>query len=171
MEEIWKPVVGHETSYEVSSLGNVRSLDRAYRQVSRRGKLHIHTVRGRMLRPGKMKSGHVSVAIGRGNSRMVHQLIAEAFIGPRPLRYEVRHLNGVPDDNRAINLTWGTRGENSRDKKWHGQPYKLSVQDVRDIKTALENPYHGLNSALAKKFKVGQATISSIKHGRLHTDV
>ena len=28
MEEIWKPVVGWEDSYEVSNLGNIKSLDR-----------------------------------------------------------------------------------------------------------------------------------------------
>jgi hypothetical protein len=61
-----------------------------------------------------MKSGHLSVAIGKGNSRQVHQLVLEAFVGPCPEGYEVLHLNHEPSDNRLVNLKYGTRSENVR---------------------------------------------------------
>lgn len=110
-DEIWKPVVGHEGAYEVSNRGNVRSVTRYVRLVAH----GIETRRlapGKALRPGRHSSGHVSVSIGKGNSRVVHQLVLEAFAGPRPAGCEALHLNHIPADNRAENLRWGTRSEN-----------------------------------------------------------
>src|SRR5215471_1608313 len=43
----------------------------------------------------------------------VHRLILEAFVGPCPKGMEARHLNGDRQDNRLVNLAWGTRLENA----------------------------------------------------------
>lgn len=114
MIERWLPVVGHETAYEVSDQGRVRSLPRSWQQASRSGTIYTHTVKGRLLRPGRMTAGHQSVAIGRGNSRTVHSLVMEAFVGPRPEGHEILHLNEDPSDNRLVNLKYGTRSENMK---------------------------------------------------------
>jgi hypothetical protein len=103
--ERWKPVVGFEQWYEVSDMGRVRS--------SRRGGLRI-------LRPGLSTGGHLSVALGRGNTRMVHALVLAAFVGPRPPGADSRHLDGNYINNRLDNLSWGTRSENIRDAIRHG---------------------------------------------------
>ncbi|MBY0360745.1 MAG: NUMOD4 motif-containing HNH endonuclease [Phreatobacter sp.] len=111
--EIWKPVFGHEGHYEVSSLGRVRSCDReVFVPVSTRRAAHVRSYKGKLLRPGRMASGHVSVAIGKGNSRTVHTLVLEAFVGPAPNGMECLHLDDIPDDNRLERLRWGTRSEN-----------------------------------------------------------
>lgn len=110
--ENWKPVVGHEDAYAVSDLGRVRSLARRVRLVTRLGGETTRSVTERILRPGPSRSGHVTVAIGKGNSRLVHQLVLEAFAGPRPDGCEVLHINHDPADNRLINLKYGTRSEN-----------------------------------------------------------
>lgn len=110
--ENWLPVPGYEGAYEVSDLGYVRSLERRVRLVTRQAGETTRLVRERILRPGSTRSGHVSVAIGKGNSRLVHQLVLEAFIGPRPEDCEVLHLNHDPADNRLVNLKYGTRSEN-----------------------------------------------------------
>lgn len=52
--------------------------------------------------------------------RTIHQLVTEAFVGPRPTGSEVRHLDGNPANNRASNLAWGTRRENMADARRHG---------------------------------------------------
>ncbi len=52
--------------------------------------------------------------------RYIHQLVCEAFHGPRPDGLQVRHLNGIKTDNRASNLVWGTPAENHADKVRHG---------------------------------------------------
>jgi hypothetical protein len=64
----------------------------------------------------------VTVGYGDGfRKRAVHQLVLEAFVGPRPeWATDVRHLNGVADDNRLANLAYGTQAENARDAVRHG---------------------------------------------------
>lgn len=111
--ERWRAIVGFEGRYEVSDQGRVRSLDHFVRIV-RHGVEDERPVKGRVLRPGRMKSGHVSVAIGKGNSRLVHQLVLEAFVGPCPAGQESLHRNHTPSDNRLLNLFYGTRSENLR---------------------------------------------------------
>ena len=39
-------------------------------------------------------------------SEWVHQLVAEAFIGPCPPRHKLVHLNGICNDNRLVNLAY-----------------------------------------------------------------
>lgn len=102
-DETWKPVVGHEAKYHVSDLGRVRSID--HWDGRRR-------VTGRVLRPGDRKSGHVTVAIGKGNSQSVHALVLAAFVGPRPAGAEILHMNHIPWDNRLSNIKYGTKSEN-----------------------------------------------------------
>lgn len=111
--EIWKDLPGQEGRYQVSNMGSVRSTDRPVRVVCH-GVDTVRIAKGKLLRPGRNKSGHVTVAIGRGNSRQVHQLVLEAFVGPCPDGCEVLHLNHNPADNRLENLRYGTRSENLR---------------------------------------------------------
>ena len=103
MTELWKPAVGH-SGYEVSSLGRVRSLHRG----------------GRILRPGTASNGYPTVALGRGKTRTLHSLVAEAFIGARPTGQVVRHKDGDRKNPRASNLIYGTRAENIKDAVAHG---------------------------------------------------
>lgn len=149
----WRAVPGFEDAYAVSDRGDVFSVRAA-----------------RCLRPGRMPGGHLSVALGRGNSRCVHELVLLAFVGPRPAKHDGRHLNGVPSDNRLENLSWATRSRNNQDKKWHGKPQKVSVQDARDIKQALAARSATL-SALARRYGVAVNAIVNIKKGLAHADV
>lgn len=110
--EKWKPVLGYEGKYEVSNLGRVRSLTRFVRCCHGA----YRTTPGRILKPGCMnRFGHVSVALGKGNSRCVHTLVLEAFVGPRPDGFDACHKNGVGGDNRLVNLRWASRSDNNRD--------------------------------------------------------
>lgn len=106
MTEIWKPTVGHEGNYEVSNLGRVRTFRRR--------------ANGRLLRPGVASNGYFTVALGRGNSRTVHSLVAAAFLGPCPPNQEVRHKDGTRKNNVANNLEYGTRTQNILDAVAHG---------------------------------------------------
>ena len=120
MIETWKDIPGYESQYQVSTLGNVWSLDRV---ITCEGKVkgkYTSLRKGKLLRPGRSTSGHLTVALGRGNSRCVHELVLLAFVGPAPVKHECRHLNGNPADNRLENLKWGTRSENILDAVAHG---------------------------------------------------
>lgn len=115
--EWWVPVVGYEGFYEVSDYGRVKSLPRMT-QKGLRG--------GRILKGIPTPQGHLAVTLSvHGNMRrwMIHHLVAEAFIGPRPPGLETRHLNDVPWDNRPANLCYGTRKENIADMIRNGHNY------------------------------------------------
>lgn len=118
LSEEWRTVPGHDGLYEVSDLGNVRSLPR-----KTRGKDGVQRAfTGKVLLPRVQKSGHVKVVLYRGDTKrsvFVHRLVAEAFIGPSGGRI-CRHLNDVPDDNRPANLAWGTYSDNTHDRVRNG---------------------------------------------------
>ncbi|WP_418888451.1 NUMOD4 motif-containing HNH endonuclease [Mycolicibacterium neoaurum] len=119
----WLPVVGWEGSYEVSDDGDVRSIDREVTDGNR-----TRTFRGRQLRAASTPRGHRYVTLsreGRTKTRLVHHLVLEAFVGPRPPGHEACHGNGLPEDNRRRNLRWDTRSSNVRDSVRHGTHNKL----------------------------------------------
>lgn len=118
--EEWRQVVGFEGRYEVSSLGRVRSIDHFTIQRDKGGNLRPFRRSGKLLRPGTGSHGYPTVAIGKGNSRTVHSLVAEAFIGPRGRDQEVRHKDGNRQNPIADNLHYGTRSDNVRDMIRHG---------------------------------------------------
>lgn len=70
------------------------------------------------------RSGHIRVLLtspgGQKINKYVHQVVLSTFMGPCPPGMEVRHLNGLPSDNRLENLAYGTKSENARDRLSHG---------------------------------------------------
>lgn len=111
--EHWLPVPGYEGLYEVSDRGRVRSLPR----LTASGRLG-----GRVLRP-RIVDGYLRVNLskdGVAQSRKIHQLVAEAFLGPCPPGLEIRHLDGNSKNNAIWNLAYDTRSENMLDKVRHG---------------------------------------------------
>lgn len=115
MREKWKDVAGFIGAYRVSDKGRIMSIARA-----REGP-HGSTasVKARVLRGNKTKSGHVSVnlhANGKTRRVFVHVLVLEAFVGPCPPGMECRHFpDRNPANNSVRNLRWGTRQENCLD--------------------------------------------------------
>ena len=118
----WLPIKGYEGLYEVSNLGEVRSLDRTVA-----GKHPGTTSRrvGRILKPSVNPNfGYRSVGLWRNGRRElvgIHRLVMAAFVGPRPVGDHTRHLNGDPSDNRLENLAYGTPSENQMDRIRHGR--------------------------------------------------
>lgn len=107
MEEMWKDVVGYEGLYEVSDMGRVR------------------TVKSGLIRKPYIQEGYERISLsnkGERRNRLVHNLVLEAFVGPRPPEKEGAHGNGISTDNRLFNLRWATQGENVEDKYKHN-PY------------------------------------------------
>lgn len=151
MAETWAPIPGHE-GYEASDLGQVRSVDR----VSRGRKL-----KGCVLSPQRLPSRHLQVSLGRGKPKLVHHAVLEAFVEPRPPGKECRHLNGCSDDNRLVNLEWGTRADNNRDRTKHGQN-TLSTEQVVELRRRYK-PYCPVNgaTAMAKELGVHRSVVYS----------
>lgn len=163
MKEKWKPVLGFESFYEVSSLGNVRAIFV--------GGKHGHRKPFRILSPYRKPNGYVFVHLkpppGRkGHSRYVHRIMLESFVGRCPEHKETRHLNGVRHDNRIENLAWGTRKQNDQDKDAHGtRPVgsshhcsKLTEDAVRRIRESS----HLTLKLLSSLYGVSKSTIGSV---------
>ncbi|MGJ5667773.1 NUMOD4 motif-containing HNH endonuclease [Rhodococcus aetherivorans] len=118
--EEWRPVIGWEGYYEVSSDGLVRSIERTIQYAD--GRSRVYPSRIISPRDGG-RSGHLIVSLSKNLYRRhfrVHTLVAEAFIGPRPAGTECCHNNGIASDNRVENLRWDTHTENMRDTVRHG---------------------------------------------------
>lgn len=62
---------------------------------------------------------------GKQKAHGVHQLIALAFIGPRPDGQEVLHSDGDPLNCTLGNLSYGTHGENMHDRIRHGRDHNV----------------------------------------------
>ena len=110
--EIWKPVVDVD-GYEVSSIGNVRSVDRERLLKNRYGGMNVRRFKGKPIKTHKYPNGYIGVVLGRDNCRLVHRLVAAAFVDG-DTTMQVNHKNGVRDDNRAENLEWVSCSENHR---------------------------------------------------------
>ena len=106
--------------YEVANQGDVRSVDRTV--TTKHG--GVQHWKGKVLRTHVHNTRHLIVRLyAEGNvqhSKPVHQLVAAAFIGPRPEGHEVCHNNGIHTDNRAENLRYDTRSANQLDSVKHG---------------------------------------------------
>lgn len=141
MTERWLPVPGYEDLYEVSDLGRVRSVDRVIPR-----KTGLARYRGQVLKVWIRPSGYAQVVLsasGRQQSYLVHELVAAAFIGPRPGRLWVAHNDGDPSNNAASNLRYDTPTGNHGDKRAHGTLLlgethpnaRLSEVDVKEIRS------------------------------------
>lgn len=108
--EEWRDIPGYVGLYAVSNRGRVMSLSRADSHGRRRAE--------RVLRPRKAKSGHLCVALYANGIRcdfLVHHLVLEVFIGPRPAGKEGCHWDDDPSNNQPGNLRWDTRAANAVD--------------------------------------------------------
>lgn len=154
----WKEI---NPDYIVSSDGQVGS--------RKRGGLKI-------LKPHFDGQGYLHVKIGAGaekRTRKIHQLVAEAFLGPRPTPVHVtNHKNGIRDDNRDHNLEWVTRSENThhrydilkhlgpRGERHHNS--KLTGPQVRKMRARLAAGES--QRAVAKAFGVHQSSVWAVFH-------
>lgn len=106
--EIYKDIIGYEGIYQVSNLGNVKS---------------IKLSKEKILKPGVSGGYYLTVALckdGKPKTKTVHQLVAEAFLNHKADGYKlvVDHINNIKTDNRVENLQLITHRYNcSKDRK------------------------------------------------------
>lgn len=112
VKEIWKPIKGYEGCYEVSNLGNVKSIDRWV--IYKNGIKHYH--KGKMLKPTTSHSGYLKVILYKNRkpkNRKVHRLVVEAFIPNSNNLPEVNHKDENKLNNKIDNLERCTREYNN----------------------------------------------------------
>lgn len=102
-KEIWKTAVvdGVENPrYKVSSFGQIICLN------------WCRTGKPRICKLNANSYGYLMVGID-GVLKLVHRIVAEAFIPNPEIKTEVDHINTIRTDNRVENLRWTTPKENS----------------------------------------------------------
>jgi hypothetical protein len=97
-KEEWRPVVGFEGSYEVSSFGKVISKTRVIKNHTKMGMVYNQARKGRQLIAHDDGHGYLHIRLRKNNktyNTKVHRLVAKAFLpNPNGLT-EVNHKNGT----------------------------------------------------------------------------
>lgn len=168
--EIWKDIKGYEGLYQVSNLGNVKSLNR--------NKIYKDTfikINERLLKPSTNKGGYKQVVLYKNDSKKtfkVHRLVALVFLDNSNQYLEVNHKNGIKHDNYVNNLEWCNHSQNvqhSFDNKLqiplcgekHGMS-KLNKEDILNIKQSLLS-----SRKIAKNYNVNKSTILRIRNNQI----
>jgi hypothetical protein len=161
--EEWRPVLGFEATHEVSNTGVVRFIGGM-----RVGRGRPYYQPPRFVTVGRHRDGYHVVNIGR-RKRLVHNLVLEAFVCPRPPGLQTCHNNGDCTDNRLENLRWDTPKANCQDRGKHGTvargerggKAKLTEDQVREILLSSDG-----TAVFARRFGVAYQSIYLIRKGR-----
>lgn len=170
----WLDVIGFEGFYEVSDSGRVRSKERLVSAINRWGQLRERKYPAKELKAyvNKQRGGYryVNLNCNGQHMRRIAVLVAEAFIGARPEGMVVCHCNGIPTDDRALNLRYDTPKANSADQLAHGTRLRgsrhpqarLTDEQISEIRRL-----HNIvpKAELARRFGVHAGHISNIQNG------
>lgn len=160
LTEEWRPVVGvppFDGVYAVSNLGRVR------RNLTVKGKSA-----GTKITPRVNEGGYLRARLRHQSTVkcfFIHKLVALAFIGPCPPLCEVNHKNFNRSDNRALNLEYCTKKQNSLHTAMSGRAGKVvSIETAKAIKWAMKGGLRPCDAA--RLFSVSSAIAYAIRAGR-----
>jgi len=143
--ERWLPVVGCEEIAEVSSHARFRHLD------------------GRPIAISlDRQCGYSRLTLG-GKRFYVHVLVASAFLGPKPPGMDTDHINGDGSDNRASNLRYVSRSQNTKNStKMRAGPNQRAIPPDHWPLIAQRSQSGERQSDIARDYGVRTCTISKL---------
>ena len=154
MTEIWKDIQGYEGFYQISNLGNVKSLER----VIDKGNGILQHRKERIMNKRESVDGYYVAKLNvnkKSKSIAIHILVARHFID-NPNNYpEVNHKDCNRKNNQVDNLEWCTHQQNVEHSKQLGH-YKT--------KSGCDNPNYK-NDTLKIKYK-NNPTLAKINNSR-----
>jgi hypothetical protein len=148
--------IGLSDKYEVDTEGQIYSND------------YNHTGKRKVLKQYMDQDGYPYVMLnidGKRYKRVVHRLIAAAFLPQIEGKSQVNHKNGIRHDNRVENLEWVTSQENIL-HSWRNNGRKHSDEHNSNISarsTGELNPKAKLNSEQAKQIRMRRLQGESLK--------
>jgi len=157
MEEIWKDIPGYEGMYQVSNMGEVRSLSWTSSREPRILKKSI-------------VSGYYSVTLqldGKGKNYKVHRLVMLAFYGESPK--VVNHKDGNKLNNNINNLEYVWQKENI-DHAWDNglvrRPTGKKAPKLTDDQVRYIRGSNKMTKELAEELGVQDGIISNVRNYR-----
>lgn len=133
MREEWRPVVGYEGLYEISSKGRVKSLN--YRR----------TGKEKILKTFDNSKGYPCVKLfkdGKNKNCRIHRLVAQAFLENPYNLPEVNHIDENKQNSCVENLEWCSRSYNVNYGTRNQRVSEMRINDPRLSKTVV-----GINNA------------------------
>ena len=171
MSITWKQIPNWEGVYEASSDGEIRSMTR---QILSGPYMAQSTRYGKRLRQHYSKDGYKLVSLTRPSEKskttQVHRLVCAAFHGPAPDGAECCHANDVRDDNRAKNLSWGTRQSNAVEMasrhRIKGAKHPRAKLTAFQVFMLREMPgYRGIYRDITASFGISRSVLNNIRSG------
>ncbi|MDB4302121.1 NUMOD4 domain-containing protein [bacterium] len=171
--EVWKDVEGYEGTYQVSNLGNVKSLDRNV--IYKDGKTVPYKGETKSKVIDKYGYEYVGLYLNQKHKQgMIHRLVAKAFIPNINNKPQINHIDGNKLNNKTENLEWVTNRENIDhavktgllDKVTGENHYKskLTNKDVLVIRKRVENGE--TYQTIANDYGVVKSTIGFLINGK-----
>ncbi|MEQ6856083.1 NUMOD4 motif-containing HNH endonuclease [Lysinibacillus capsici] len=146
---IWKDIKGYEGYYQVSSHGQVRSLDRIIMNGG-----YPRKIKGKILAQTIDRDGYKHLRLrknGREKSFFVHRLVAEAFVhNKKPNQYvQVNHIDEDKANNHYSNLEWCTQEYNlnygTRNQRISKPVIAFNKKETLYFSSMTEAAYEGFN--------------------------
>lgn len=171
-KEIWKPVVGWEKLYSISSYGRVKSFGKyilydSVKKVKRKYTKKEVYLKGMIVRNGYRV--FVFRLQGKYFPHSAHRLVAQHFIPNPENKPCVNHKDSNPQNNYVDNLEWCTHKENTAHMYQQKRNKVGSRENVRKLTDEqILYIYHypkvyGYRKMICKKFSIHRHTFDSIR--------
>lgn len=164
MIEEWKDIYGYEGLYQVSNLGNVKSVKR---QVIVKGFQDdiIGNKKERLLTKTKKDNGYLRVTLhkdGKEKKLLIHRLVANAFIPKVDGKEQINHIDGNKENNNVNNLEWCNNYEN-------GYHRDFTLNKKRKIRCIEKGTIYNSFYDIKKEMNINTSNVCQCCKGKIKT--